>query len=149
MVFMKSTREMVAVSFAIVVTLFYLILSFYIFNPLMQADVNTIDNVISFYIDSLGSVEEGRIRIPIEGGIVSSVSVSYEKEGKYKDYGYEIDKDGWYVVVSYRFGKKYIKSASLIDTYPDDAGMATTITSPKEVCVVKTRFSEYPEVMEC
>lgn len=134
---------------ALVLGLFTLLMSNYFFNPALRTNLNTFDDNIAFYIDTLAATEDGRVRIPTESGLVVSVAVSYQEEGEYSGLGYEIPRDGWYVIVTYRLGGKLARSASMINTYTPDAGMSRNVISPRGVCIIKTRASQYAGVEEC
>jgi hypothetical protein len=149
---MKATsivsQNMFKFFLAVIVILFYIFWIYHYYSPLLQADVNTLDNRIAFYIDSLSTVEEGSVAIPIDARNVAEVAISYETEGEYD--GYDIPEDGWYAVVTYSaFGRPSSKSSSMINAYLPTTSMYETFTAPRGICITKVGPSEYPEVEEC
>ena len=143
---MEGSRTMVAVSFAIIVIALYLIATMYIVNPFLRRNFIILDDAVALYIDTLSSVEKGRVMIPVEPGTINKVDIVYLEKGDHKDIG----EDGWYVSVTYRMiADKTEKSYHIINTYPLGADLETSLFSPKLVCIEKQRSSEYPRLSKC
>jgi hypothetical protein len=143
---MEGSRTMVAVSFAIIVTALYLVAIMYIVNPFLRRNFIVLDDAVALYIDTLSSVEKGKVTIPIEPGTINKVDIVYLEEGDHK----EVEKDGWYVAVTYRIlADKTEKSLNVINTYPAGGDFETGIFSPDFVCITKSRGDEYPRVTKC
>jgi len=143
---MEGTRNMVAVSFALIVVALYLISAIYIVNPFLSKNFIVLDDAVALYIDTLASVEEGSAVIHVEKGAVNKLEITYLKKGEEEG----IEHDGWYAVATYRMiADKTEISASRINSYPFDAPANSNIFSPTEVCIIKERGSEYPRVSKC
>jgi len=143
---MEGSRNMVAVSFALIVIALYLIACMYIVNPFLRKNFITLDDAVALYVDTLASVEKGTVKIPVESGTVNRVEIAYKEKGEEKD----IKEKGWYVIVTYRLlGEKTEKSASRINSYPKGAELDTSIFSPVSVCITKERGAEHPRVSKC
>ena len=145
---MDPNKNIVAVTFSMVLVVAYLILSVPFINPYIPKNFITLDDAVALYIDTLASVERGTVKIPLDEGSVSDIRITYETRGK-KD-RYEIEHDGWYVLVTHQIlGKESMKSVSIINSYPTGAGiMERSIFSPENVCIVK-EHGKYPEVRKC
>jgi hypothetical protein len=146
---MEPTRVMMAVAFALIVLVMTWIVAVYSVNPFLQANLNTLDDTIALYIDTLSSVEEGGVEVPLRKGTIGSVEVSFENKGKVEKGDYEIPADGWYVIVSYRVGDRTVKSPSRIKSYPSSGGYEIAVFSPESVCITKSGASEYARVVRC
>ncbi len=137
---------MVAVSFALIVVALYLISAMYIVNPFLRKNFIILDDAVALYIDTLASLEEGSVMIPVETGAVNKLEIVYLHKGDEEG----IEHDGWYAVATYRMvADKTEKSASRINTYPADAPVDGSIFSPTKVCIIKQRGAEYPRVSKC
>jgi hypothetical protein len=140
---MEGSRNMVAVSFALIVVIIYLVACMYVVNPFLRKQFIVLDDYVALYIDTMASVEKGSVEIPIEEGTVNRFEIAYRNKDKEE----EIPEDGWYVIVTYKLPER--KSASRINTYPEGANLDTRIFSPSVLCVVKEQGSEYPRVKKC
>ena len=143
---MEGSKDILAASFAILIVALYLIAAMYIVNPFMRKNFIILDDTVALYIDTMASVESGSVKIPVEAGSIKKMEISYnEKDG---DRGME--EDGWYVVVTYTLiADKTATSSSRIFTYPEDSGLASTLFSPSDICIVKERGVEHSKVMRC
>lgn len=144
---MESNRILIACTFSLIVVIFSWVIVLNTMSPLVQANLNTLDEKVAFFIDTLSSVDEGIIEIPIEPGTISSVKVSYETKNKDKEY--RIRKDGWYVTVNYNIGRLTEKSFSAITTYTGTESFEFTVFSPKTVCIKKSSSEDYARLVRC
>lgn len=143
---MEGSRNMVAVSFALIVIALYLIVCMYIVNPFLRKNFIILDDAVALYVDTLASVEKGTVKIPVESGTVNRVEIAYKEKAEEND----IKEKGWYVIVTYRLlGEKTEKSASRINSYPKGLELDTSIFSPVSVCITKEGSAEHPRVSKC
>ena len=143
---MEGSRNMVAVSFALMVVLIYLIASIYMVNPFLRKNFITLDDAVALYVDTLASTDKGSVRIPVEKGSVKSIEVAYRT--KNNDEG--ILEDGWYVIAVYNLAdERTEKSVSRISSYPSGAGLERSMFSPGAVCVDKEEDAKYARVRKC
>jgi hypothetical protein len=144
---MEANRTIMAVAFALIMIFFTWVMAIRTMNPLIQANLNTLDDKIAFYVDTLSSADEGRVEIPLERDTISNVQVKFETKGD-KD-GYEISSDGWYVIVAYRIGRNVVKSAGRIATYQGTEGFEYSVYSPESVCITKSQSEDYARLARC
>lgn len=144
---MLANRLTVGMAFAMIIFVFYLTYTMFVLNPFMSKNFLTADDSIALYIDTLSSVDSGNVMMSFQKGLIKSLCVTFETEGK-KD-GYEIGRDGWYVLVSYKLADRTIKDASIIESYPEDFEGEMMIPSPDEVCIKKNKNSRYARVGAC
>ncbi len=143
---MEGSRDMLAATFAIIITAMYVIAAMYVVNPFMRKNFIVLDDTVALYIDTLASVDKGSVKIPVEEGSINKLEISYNE--KDKDRG--MDEDGWYVIVTYRLvADKNEVSASRIYTYPEGADMDVNLFSPSDICVVKESGTEQSKVIRC
>jgi hypothetical protein len=143
---MEGSREMAAISFAVLVVLAYVIACAVVVNPLLQKNFIILDDAVALYIDTLASVEKGEVKIPLERGSVNRIEIAYKKEDKKEG----IPDAGWYVIVTYRLlGDQTETSASRINTYPQGADLETNIFQPNTVCITKEFDEEQARVKKC
>ncbi len=144
---MNANRDFVALVFSLALAASFWYYCVYYLNPLLRANMDTLDDTIALYVDTLHVIDEGKVVIALPKNIVGSVRIDYETEGR-KD-GYEIDSDGWYVIVTYQFGGGTIRGASPINTYGEGAPMTSTLFAPESICISKKSDSERVEVIGC
>jgi hypothetical protein len=144
---MNVVRDYAALLFVVLIIFFFWNMTINYLNPLLRANMDTLDDTVALYVDTLHMVDEGRVEIDLPAKEIGSVRISYETKGK-KD-GYEINSDGWHAVVSYRFGEHTTKTASRINTYPEGADIGRSVFSPEKICIVKSPSSEYARLEKC
>jgi hypothetical protein len=133
-----------------VILIFFSVITLKLLNPALSqpALAAKMASTIALYIDTMSVVESGTIRIPSELGTTYYVRVSYEEKGKKE--GYEINDEGWYVVVHSKRGDEETTSTSRIHAYPPTASrpLGTEISGIRTVCVSKEK-GDYPRLTDC
>ncbi len=144
---MNINRDFVALAFSMILAAYFWYICITYLNPLLRSDMDTLDDTIALYVDTLHVINEGEVEITLPRNIVGSVRISYETEGK-KD-GYEIKSEGWYAVVAYEFMGAVTRGASRINTYGEGAGITSSLFSPEKICISKSKGSKTVAVMKC
>jgi len=147
-----SSDQMIMLAFAVIIGILSIIFFVDAIDPMKSEHAKTtaLANSIALDLDSLLSVDEGKIEMEIAPDTNCRIRVIYHKAGK-KD-GYTVDKDGYYVVVSIDKIGRTVYGIKRLDAYPSSRGdivseVETDIWKPKRVCITKNPEA-YPIIRE-
>ena len=146
-------KNVVLTLFALLIGVTALIVVVKYIDPLSSEQGLTakVANSLAMDIDSMSSVEEGRIETTMDPEKEMQIKVGFQKSGQKE--GYIIDEDGWYVIASMMKLTKRIVMTSRIRTYPSSwndelRDHEMDMFKPQKICVVKERGKKYAYVKE-